>query len=133
MTAQLAVTIIDEVPGRGRQVAFTLELWTEKVTARELIERRVRHEVDVHNLNATNTFIGLVQPTDSERALNGWRLKTPRSIDAEEQVARAWDAFSRGRILLLVDDLQVDTLDDELTLRRDAEVCFYKLVPLVGG
>ena len=33
----------------------------------------------------------------------------------------------------MVDDRQVETLDDELTLRRDAEVCFYKLVPLVGG
>jgi hypothetical protein len=50
MPAQVAVTIIDEIPGRGRQVAFKLELWSEKVTARELIERRVRHEVDVHNV-----------------------------------------------------------------------------------
>lgn len=29
MPAQVAVTIIDEVPGRGRQVAFKLELWSE--------------------------------------------------------------------------------------------------------
>jgi hypothetical protein len=134
MPAQVAVTIIDEVPGRGRQVAFKLELWSEKITARELIERRVRHEVAVYNQNTPDTFLGLVQPTESERALNrGWRLKKPRSISAEEQVASAWEAFSRGRILLLVDERQVDTLDDELTLKRDAEVCFYKLVPLVGG
>jgi len=133
MPTQVAVTIIDEVPGRGRQVAFKLELWSEKVTARELIERRVRHEVDVHNLKASDTFLGLVQPTDSERALNGWRMKKPRTINAEEQVASAWEAFSSGRILLLIDDRQVDTLDDEFTLTREAEVCFYKLVPLVGG
>jgi hypothetical protein len=133
MPAQVAVTIIDEVPGRGRQVAFKLELWSEKVTARELIERRVRHEVDVHNLKPADTFLGLVQPSDSERAVNGWRLKKPRSINAEEQIASAWEAFTSGRILLLVDDRQVDTLDEEFTLRRDAEVCFYKLVPLVGG
>jgi hypothetical protein len=133
MPAHVAVTIIDEVPGQGRHVAFTLELWSERFTARELIERRVRHEVDAHNLNATDTFFGLVQPADSERALNGWRLKKPRRIDAEEQVAKAWEAFGKGRILLLVDDRQVDTLDQELTLKRDAEVCFYKLVPLVGG
>jgi hypothetical protein len=133
MPAQMAVIIIDEVPGRGRQVAFTLELWSERVTARELIERRVRHEVDAYNKNTPEVFLGLVQPTESERALNGWRLRKPRTIDAEEQIASAWDAFGSGRILLLVDDRQVDTLDDEFALRRDAEVCFYKLVPLVGG
>src|SRR5688572_7394354 len=99
MPGHVAVTIIDEVPGRGRQVAFTLELWSQKVTARELIERRVQHEVDVHNLNAADTFLGLVQPTDSERALNGWRLKKGRIINAEEQIAGAWEAFDRGRIL----------------------------------
>jgi hypothetical protein len=103
MPAQPSVTIVDEVPGHGRRVAFRLELWSERVTARELIERRVRHEVEVYNQKTPDTFPGLVQPTESERVLNGWRLKTPRTIDAEEQVASAWDAFDRGRILLLVD------------------------------
>ena len=51
MSAQVAVTIVDEVPGRGRHVAFKLELWSEKITARELIERRIRHEVEVYNEN----------------------------------------------------------------------------------
>jgi hypothetical protein len=133
MPAHGAVTIIDEVPGRGRRVAFKLELWSEKITARELIERRVRHEVDLYNEKTPDTFFGLVQPTDTERALNGWRLKTPRHIDADEQVASAMDAFNHQRILLLVDDRQVETLDAEFALTRDAEVCFYKLVPLVGG
>jgi hypothetical protein len=133
MPTPAALTIVDEVPGQGRTVAFTLELWSEKVTARELIERRVRHEVDAHNRSPLGTFLGLVQPSESERVLNGWRLRTPRAIDADEQVTRAWEAFSVGRIILLVDDRQVETLDDEITLTRDAEVCFYKLVPLVGG
>jgi hypothetical protein len=31
MPAPAAVTINDEIPGRGRQVAFTLELWTQKI------------------------------------------------------------------------------------------------------
>src|SRR5215831_16081372 len=133
MPQPLTVTVIDEVPGQGRQVAFTLELWTEKLTARELIERRVRHEVEAHNLKGDEVFLGLVQPTDSERALNGWRLKKQRVVNAEEQIASAWEAFTDQRILLVVDDRQVEDLDEELTLRRDAEVCFYRLVPLVGG
>jgi hypothetical protein len=131
--AKVAVSIIDEVPGQGRHVAFTLDLSSERVTARELIERRVRHEVDAYNRQPPGTFTGLVQPTDSERVLNGWRLTHPRRIDPEEQVTSAWHAFNAGRILLLVNDRQIDALDEPLTLAPDAEVCFYKLVPLVGG
>jgi hypothetical protein len=131
--AKVAVSIIDEVPGQGRHVAFTLDLSSERVTVRELIERRVRHEVDAYNRQRLGTFFGLVQPTDSERMLNGWRLKQPRTIDPEEQVTSAWHAFSAGRILLLVNEQQIDELDAPLTLTPASEVCFYKLVPLVGG
>jgi hypothetical protein len=133
MSATLAITILDEAPGAGRREAFKLQLWSERITVRELIERRVRHEVDEYNTKAPEYFQGLVQPTDAERVLNGWRLKRARRIDPEEQVAGALDAFDHGRILLLVDDRQVESLDEPITLRRDAEVTFFKLVPLIGG
>jgi hypothetical protein len=133
MPAQVAITIVDEIPGAQRREKFKLALQSQRITARELIERRVRHEVEIYNRSTPETFTGLVQPTDAEQVLNGWRLKTPRFIDADRQVAKALEAFSRGRILLLVDDRQLETVDDHVTLTRDAEVCFYKLVPLVGG
>jgi hypothetical protein len=82
------------------------------------------------NVKSADTFLGLVQPTDSERALNGWRLKKPRIINAEEQVASAWEAFSSEFFCS-------STIGRSIPRRRicpeDAEVCFYKLVPLVGG
>jgi hypothetical protein len=133
MSAKVAIRVFDEAPGSPRREAFTLELWSEKVTVRELIERRVRQEVDDYNRSAPEYFRGLVQPTDAERVLNGWRLRKARRIDVDQQIAGAFDAFSHGRILLLVDDCQVEALDQKIVLRRDAEVCFYKLVPLVGG
>jgi hypothetical protein len=131
--AHVAITVVDEVPGGGRREAFTLTLVSSRITARDLIERRVRHEVDEYNRKAPDSFYSLIQPTDAERLLNGWRLKQPRRIDADEQVAGAIAAFEQGRILLFVDDRQVAALDEAVTFHRDAEVCFYKLVPLVGG
>lgn len=133
MPARVAVTIGDQVSGGGRQVACTLQLWSEKIGARDLIARRVQHEIQAYNAEKSDTFLGLVQPTDAERALNGWRVKKPRTIDVNAQIAAACEAFSMGRILLLVDDRQVETLDEEFALTRETEVCFYKLVPLVGG
>jgi len=133
MAAQVAIRVFDQIPGGGRHEAFKLELVSERVTVRALIEQRVRHEVEEYNQKTPEYFHGLVQPTDAERVLNGWRLRKARRIDADRQISSALEAFQKSRILLLVNDRQVEALDDEITLSRDAEVCFYKLVPLVGG
>jgi hypothetical protein len=79
-------------------------------------------------------FHGLVQPTETERTLNGFRLRAPgQVIDPERQFLSAVEAFGRNGFLVLVGDRQVEELDAELDLRTDTEVCFLKLVPLVGG
>lgn len=133
MAAQVAVTIVDEIPGRGRREVVTLRLASERITAGALIERRVRHEVEQHNASKSETFYGLVRPEGAEHFEGRWRLTTPRMLDADEQVAIARDAFEHGRILLLVNDRQLERLDDEVALTGSMEVCFYQLVPLVGG
>jgi hypothetical protein len=45
----------------------------------------------------------------------------------------ALQAFERGRVLLLVDDRQVERLDEEIVLAPDTTVTFLELVPLAGG
>lgn len=127
------VQIIDEVPGSAPRPAVKLRLVSEKVTARELIRRRVEHEVAEYNRRPSRVFHGLVQPTDAERALNGYRLKRPRPLDRERQVEAALAAFSSNGYFMLVDDRQVESLDDELVLTETSVVNFVRLVPLVGG
>jgi hypothetical protein len=133
MPAQVAVKIFDEVPGGGRREACTLRLESERITARELIARRVRQEVEAYYGDGAGYFRGLVQPTDAEQVLNGWRVRAASRIDPGQQIASALDAFTHGRVLLLVDDREIDALDDPILLREHTEICFYKLVPLVGG
>jgi hypothetical protein len=74
-----------------------------------------------------------VQPTDAERALNGYRLRRPRALDAEEQVRAALEAFEANAFFLLFNDRQVESLDEELVLTERGVVHFVKLLPLVGG
>jgi hypothetical protein len=74
-----------------------------------------------------------VQPTDAEQALNGFRLREPRQIDWKEQFKKATEAFDAGRILILVDDRQASSLDEEIILRPTTDVAFLRLMPLVGG
>lgn len=127
------LTIHDESATGETRVALTLTLSTERITARDLIRRRVYHEVDEYNRRKPDTFRGLVQPTDSERTLNGYRLKQPRTIDARTQLAKAIDAFAGNQIIMLVDDRQIESLDEEIVVSPEARVSFLRLTPLVGG
>ena len=88
------VRFFDESASGVRSPAVTLDLPGERTTTRELIRRRVEHEVALHNAKRDQgVFQGLVQPTGAEQALNGWRLKKPRALDPAAQVKIALEAF----------------------------------------
>jgi hypothetical protein len=112
---------------------FTLDVATERITVLELIRARVLREVREYNLSQPEYFRGLVQPTDAERSLNGFKMRKGRTIDPERQFELAKRAFHSNGFILLVDDRQVDELDDEIEIRPETTVTFLKLVPLVGG
>jgi hypothetical protein len=127
------LTIHDESATGETLLELTLNVAAESITVRDLIRQRVLHEVEEHNRRKPGTFRGLVQPTDSERTLNGYKLKQPRAIDAALQLAKALDAFHGNQIIMLVDDRQVESLDEEIALGPDTQVTFLRLTPLVGG
>jgi hypothetical protein len=127
------VTITDQTTSGETTNELTLDFLDERVTVRELIRARVYQEVAEYNARRPETFRGLVQPTDAERVLNGYRLKQPRKVDWEAQYDRALRAFTGNGFLLLVDDRQLRDLDEVVELRHSTRVTFLKLVPLVGG
>jgi hypothetical protein len=133
---ELEVRVRDETTaGGGRHPAheLLLRLESERLTVRELIRSRVWQEVSEYNARTDGVFRGLVQPTEAERELNGYRLPRGRRIDFDAQFAAALEAFERNRVLLLVDDRQFESLDEEVELRAASEVTFLRLVPLAGG
>jgi hypothetical protein len=129
----LVVQVYDGVNLRAREPVIRLRLVSERVTARELIERRVRQEVEEFKASKDEVFRGLVQPTAAEVALNGFKVPRQVQVDADAQVASALRAFESNGFLLLIDDRQVESLDDVITLHESSGIAFIKLVPLVGG
>ena len=119
--------------GGDEDRGFTLDVLDEHITVRELIRARVYREVRDYNLDQPEYFHGLVQPSDAERSLNGFKMRSRRRIDPVRQFELAKRAFYTNGFILLVDDRQVDELDDEIMIRPDTTVTFLKLVPLVGG
>jgi hypothetical protein len=119
--------------GGDEDRGFTLDVLDEHITVRELIRARVYREVRDYNLDQPEYFHGLVQPSDAERSLNGFKMRSRRRIDPVRQFELAKRAFYTNGFILLVDDRQVDELEDEIEIRPDTMVTFLKLVPLVGG
>jgi hypothetical protein len=114
-----------------------LEFPSERITIRELIRERVYQEVHDFNRNAQQVFRGLIQPTDTERVLNGkqteYHLKKHRQIEWKPQFEKAIEAFSRNGFFILIDDRQAAELDEEFVISSRSAVSFVKLTPLVGG
>ena len=127
------LTIRDETTLERLERQFTLTFDGDRLTIKQLIRERVKNEVQQYNAKKTNYFQGLVQPTNAEKTLNGYKLRQPRLIDWEKQYENALKAFQSNGFLILVDDRQVDDLEEFIEIRPDTIVTFLKLVPLVGG
>lgn len=128
-----ALTITDEsTTGKDRR-SFTLEVPSEQMTVRELIRERVYQEVQDYNRERTGTFQGLVQPSEAEVALNGFKLRAGLEIDWKAQFEKACSAFESNRVLILAGDHQTESLDEVITVTAGSEVTFLQLLPLVGG
>ena len=86
-----------------------------------------------YNLKQGDVFQGLVQPTDAEKSLNGWTMKKPRLLDWKAQFEKAVEAFENNQILILVNDVQAESLEQGIAVEPGAAVTFLKLKMLVGG
>lgn len=111
---------------------------SEQITVRELIRERVYQEVqDFNQRQSENVFKGLVQPSGTEKILNGqrteYRLNQRRQIDWKEQFRLATTAFEQNGFFILIDNKQAESLDQNFSISPNTEVSFVKLTPLVGG
>ncbi len=127
------LTIRDETLSGEPIHEWALEVAEEKITVRELIRSRIYQEVQDYNVKNSQVYRGLVQPEDAEKTLNGWKLKKPGSLDWKRQFERALEGFQNNRILILINDRQAESLDEEFTIESGTSVTFLRLMPLVGG
>lgn len=127
------LTIRDETTGGEAIQETTLEFPSETITVHDLIRERVYQEVQDYNRKREETFRGLIQPTDAEASLNGFKMKTRREIDWKKQFAKAVEAFESGGVIVLVGEKQAESLEETITIERGTEVTFLRLMPLVGG
>jgi hypothetical protein len=127
------LTIYDETLSGEKTPRLKLDFAVQCITVRDLIRDRVYQEVRDYNQSQPKYFRGLVQPTDSEQFLNGYKLLKQRSIDWEKQYEKALQAFQNNGFIILVNDRQVEDLEEEIELMEELPISFLRLIPLVGG
>lgn len=106
----------------------------ERTTVKELIAARVEAEVNAYNDTLPEYFNGLIQPTNAEKTLNGFKLRDRKQkIDIEKQILIALDAFQKNGYFILIDEEQAEDLNQEVLVSKNTTVNFLKLTQLVGG
>ncbi|WP_315814387.1 hypothetical protein [Paraflavitalea speifideaquila] len=130
----VTVTIRDETAGGRILTELPVTLDNELTTVKDIIIARVMTEVLTYNEKKPEYFQGLVQPTDAEVTLNGYRLHNrSKPVDADQQCHIALDAFRNNGYFVLIDDIQPESLDQIILLNKQSNISFVKLTPLVGG
>lgn len=110
----------------SQTVAITIP--SERISIREIIRSRVYQAVQDFNSNRKKSF----QPSILELELNG--PKGLKGLKWQRQFDLAVEAFQRGRLLVLIDDRQAESLDEEVdVIHSKTLVTFLRLIPLVGG
>ncbi len=56
-----------------------------------------------------------------------------KDIDLEQQVQIACKAFESNQIIILINEKQAESLEEQIGLTDDSVVSFLKLTQLVGG
>jgi hypothetical protein len=127
------LTIRDEPLGGEALREWMLAVTAERMTVRELVRSRVYQEVQDYNAKTGQVFQGLVQPEEAEKVRNGWKLKKPKQLNWKRQFDRAVEAFEANQVLILVNDRQAESLDEEFVVEPQTCVTFLRLTALVGG
>lgn len=121
----------DQDLGMQPSLTISIAIPSERITVREIIRSRVYQAVQDLNTKRRNEP-SAHQPSIVERDLNG--VKRVKTIVWKHQFEQAIEAFDNGRLLVLVDENQAESLDQEVdVIHSQTLVTFLRLVPLVGG
>ena len=124
------VTVLDQASSGEILNQLKMEFQSATVTLRDLISGRVRQETKRLFESSNRSIYSLIGQTDLETS----RIKPlDMSLVQDEKVKYALEMFQKNSFLVLVDDLQVTSLDQEIRLTNDTAISFLKLVPLIGG
>ena len=131
-----------KVAGQRRTLFPATEIgWPEprNLVLRELLEIIIREELEVFRRRQDERrLLQVLTPEQIEVGSTRGRIISGGSdldqeSDPDQAVAVAIEAFSDGLYYVFVDNEQIETLDQQVTISPQSTLLFLRLVPLVGG
>jgi len=126
----IKIVILDQTSSGETLNKLKMEFESATVKVRDIISGRVRQETKNLFESAKKSKYSFIGQTEIEK-LNS----KPTNITElqDKKVKYALEMFQRNGYLVLIDDEQVTSLDQEVKLTNSTEITFLKLVPLIGG
>ncbi len=129
----ITLLIKDETFGGDTLNELEVTFSSELTTVKEIINARVKAEVENYNNKMPEYYKGLIQPGDAEKTINGFKIKDRKKVDAEKQYLVALNAFQKNGFFILIDNIQSESLEQMVVINKNTNISFLKLTPLVGG
>ena len=104
--------------------SLILQVNSEELTVAEIIAERVKNEIN--NSKKVNVMIFTPITFESKKD-TGDQLKT------DDAILYAQECFKLGEYFLFLNDKQVESLTEKITITEKTQVKFIKLVALQGG
>lgn len=92
------------------------------VSLGEILRARIRSEVADYNAAPGPVFRGLVQPADSVRHTDGYRMSRPRRLHPDRLVTAAEEAVAAGVLSFQVGSETVTELDRQIAIDEHEEI-----------
>jgi hypothetical protein len=122
----------DVSPGGHLLSEAVVEDLPVRTTLRQVLDTRVRAEVDRYNRELGPTYRGLVQPEDAIRFSDGFRMRAPRRLDADHLLTAVQEAVTAGVVVFEVEGERVGNLGHELDLTRTVTITTVMVRPIVA-
>ncbi len=123
-----SIRILDTLIAGKILQEIIIDLKKDVITVEELIKERVFAEVEKYT---TENYNSLVELSEDEKSLRS--SKNNNKINPEKQSKIAIESFRRNGFIIIIDDMQVESLKDKIRILDTTEIRFVKLVPLIGG
>lgn len=140
MTITIETKAINQKSSEAISWPLTIDRPIKECSVRDLITSVVREEVASYNKHEQNynrlTSILSLDMIEEGRVAGriGFGGKSGKPIvNVENATKKALDAFLAGHYYVFLDNVQVENLDDEVTVNENSRMVFVRLTPLVGG
>ena len=109
-------------------------------TLRDVLDTVVRHEVEAFQQRQRHRqFLRVLTQREIQAGVEAGKIDSggaelePQTVDADDAVAVALQAFEDGLYLVVIDDEEQTSLDAPVFLQQDSRLTFIRLTMLAGG